>query len=63
MCSNLIVRRGKPDEVVSDLIKQLGSVSAVAFQEEVSFYQLSFLLLQDAGHCQAAAESFSFSSC
>ncbi|KAI4901418.1 hypothetical protein NFI96_018549, partial [Prochilodus magdalenae] len=34
--SNLIVRRGKPEEVVSDLIKQLGSVSAVAFHEEVT---------------------------
>uniref|UniRef100_A0AAR2K3F7 Cryptochrome DASH n=1 Tax=Pygocentrus nattereri TaxID=42514 RepID=A0AAR2K3F7_PYGNA len=34
--SNLIVRCGKPEEVVSDLIKQLGSVSAVAFHEEVA---------------------------
>lgn len=30
-----MVRRGKPEEVVADLIKQLGSVSAVAFHEEV----------------------------
>lgn len=34
--SNLVVRRGKPEEVVADLIKQLGSVSTVAFQEEVA---------------------------
>lgn len=33
--SNLIVRRGKPEEVVASLIQQLGSVSTVAFQEEV----------------------------
>ena len=35
--SNLVVRRGKPEEVVADLIKQLGSVSSVAFHEEVLF--------------------------
>jgi len=36
MCdSNLVVRRGKPEEVVAELIKQLGSVSTVAFHEEV----------------------------
>lgn len=29
------MRRGKPEEVVADLIKQLGSVSTVAFHEEV----------------------------
>lgn len=42
--SNLVVRRGKPEEVVADLIKQLGSVSTVAFHEEVvlnGFYCLS----------------------
>lgn len=33
--SNLVVRQGKPEEVVVDLIKQLGSVSTVAFHEEV----------------------------
>lgn len=33
--SNLVVRRGKPEDIVADLIKQLGSVSTVAFQEEV----------------------------
>lgn len=36
MCSTLLVRHGKPEDVVSDLIKQLGSVTAVAFHEEVS---------------------------
>ncbi|KAG9283299.1 cryptochrome DASH-like [Astyanax mexicanus] len=34
--SSLIVRRGKPEEVVNDLIKQLGSVSTVVFHEEVT---------------------------
>lgn len=33
--STLVVRKGKPEDVVSDLITQLGSVSAVAFHEEV----------------------------
>ncbi|NXP10416.1 CRYD protein, partial [Thinocorus orbignyianus] len=33
--SSLVVRRGKPEDVVRDLITQLGSVSAVAFHEEV----------------------------
>ncbi|NWI50005.1 CRYD protein, partial [Calyptomena viridis] len=33
--SNLVVRKGKPEDVVCDLITQLGSVSAVAFHEEV----------------------------
>ncbi|NXF60073.1 CRYD protein, partial [Ciccaba nigrolineata] len=29
--STLVVRKGKPEDVVCDLITQLGSVSAVAF--------------------------------
>ncbi|NXK08079.1 CRYD protein, partial [Herpetotheres cachinnans] len=33
--STLVVRKGKPEDVVCDLITQLGSVSAVAFHEEV----------------------------
>ncbi|NXX83305.1 CRYD protein, partial [Urocolius indicus] len=33
--STLVVRKGKPEDVVHDLITQLGSVSAVAFHEEV----------------------------
>eukprot|EP00064_Thunnus_orientalis_P007326 superscaffoldBa00000805_g7346 len=39
--SNLVVRRGKPEDVVADLIKQLGSVSTVAFQEEVTSEELN----------------------
>ncbi|XP_063062289.1 cryptochrome DASH [Engraulis encrasicolus] len=38
--SNLVVRRGKPGQVVEDLIKQLGSVSAVAYHEEVTQEEL-----------------------
>ncbi|XP_065114187.1 cryptochrome DASH isoform X1 [Paramisgurnus dabryanus] len=34
--STLLVRHGKPEDVVSDLIKQLGSVTALAFHEEVA---------------------------
>lgn len=41
--SNLVVRRGKPEEVVADLIKQLGSVSTVAFHEEVISLSLSLV--------------------
>ncbi len=37
LCSTLLVRQGKPEDVVSDLIQQLGSVTAVAFHEEVRF--------------------------
>ncbi|NXR00811.1 CRYD protein, partial [Sagittarius serpentarius] len=33
--STLVVRKGKPEDVVRDLINQLSSVSAVAFHEEV----------------------------
>ncbi|NXN18582.1 CRYD protein, partial [Indicator maculatus] len=33
--STLVVRKGKPEDVVNDLITELGSVSAVAFHEEV----------------------------
>lgn len=40
--SNLVVRQGKPEDIVADLIKQLGSVSTVAFQEEVIFPYLIF---------------------
>lgn len=34
--STLLVRHGKPEDVVSDLIKQLGSVTALAFHKEVA---------------------------
>lgn len=43
--SNLVVRRGKPEEVVADLIKQLGSVSTVAFHEEVILNSLSLIVI------------------
>ncbi|NXN88809.1 CRYD protein, partial [Bombycilla garrulus] len=33
--STLVVRKGKPEDVVHDLITQLGSVIAVVFHEEV----------------------------
>uniref|UniRef100_A0ABM5GMQ2 Cryptochrome DASH n=1 Tax=Pogona vitticeps TaxID=103695 RepID=A0ABM5GMQ2_9SAUR len=38
--SNLVVRKGKPEEVVRNLIDQLGSVAAVAFHEEVTKEEL-----------------------
>uniref|UniRef100_A0A3Q3KQD9 Cryptochrome DASH n=1 Tax=Mastacembelus armatus TaxID=205130 RepID=A0A3Q3KQD9_9TELE len=38
---NLVVRRGKPEQVVAELIKQLGSVSTVAFHEEVTSEELN----------------------
>lgn len=45
--SNLVVRRGKPEEVVADLIKHLGSVSTVAFHEEVGSPRSHAPSLQD----------------
>ncbi|NXA35801.1 CRYD protein, partial [Eudromia elegans] len=33
--STLVVRKGKPEDVVHDLITQLGSVTVVVFHEEV----------------------------
>lgn len=39
--SNLIVRQGKPEDVIADLIKQLGSVSTVAFQEEATSEEIN----------------------
>uniref|UniRef100_A0A665UNE0 Cryptochrome DASH n=1 Tax=Echeneis naucrates TaxID=173247 RepID=A0A665UNE0_ECHNA len=39
--SNLVVRRGKPEDVVAELIKQLGSVTTVAFHEEVTSEELN----------------------
>uniref|UniRef100_A0A8D0FYP9 Cryptochrome DASH n=1 Tax=Sphenodon punctatus TaxID=8508 RepID=A0A8D0FYP9_SPHPU len=38
--SNLVVRKGKPEDVVCDLITQLGSVAAVAFHEEATREEL-----------------------
>ncbi|NP_001084438.1 cryptochrome DASH [Xenopus laevis] len=34
--SNLLLRRGKPEEVIEDLVKQLGNVSAVTLHEEAT---------------------------
>ncbi|XP_077591772.1 cryptochrome DASH [Stigmatopora nigra] len=39
--SNLVIRRGKPEEVVADLIQQLGSVSTVAFHQEITSEELA----------------------
>ncbi|NXA44734.1 CRYD protein, partial [Nothocercus julius] len=33
--STLVVRKGRPEDVVCDLITQLGSVTVVVFHEEV----------------------------
>ncbi|XP_053323574.1 cryptochrome DASH [Spea bombifrons] len=38
--SNLILRRGKPEDVIEDLVTTLGSVSAVALQEEATKEEL-----------------------
>ncbi|XP_062424752.1 cryptochrome DASH-like isoform X3 [Rhea pennata] len=38
--STLVVRKGKPEDVVCDLIIQLGSVTAVAFHEEATKEEL-----------------------
>ncbi|XP_043923143.1 cryptochrome DASH-like [Protopterus annectens] len=39
--SNLLMRRGKPEDIIQDLIKELGSVTAVAFHEEVTAEELN----------------------
>nr|XP_060638616.1 cryptochrome DASH-like [Anolis sagrei ordinatus] len=38
--SNLVVRKGKPEDVVRDLIVQLGSVASVSFHEEATKEEL-----------------------
>ncbi|CAH2281943.1 cryptochrome DASH-like [Pelobates cultripes] len=38
--SNLLLRRGKPEDVLEDLVTKLGSVTAVALQEEVTKEEL-----------------------
>lgn len=43
--SNLVVRRGKPEDVVAELIQQLGSISTVVFHEEVVKGQLSLVII------------------
>lgn len=47
ICSGLIVRKEKPEIVISEMVKQLGldSVEAVTFQEEVFNAILSIRLL------------------
>lgn len=45
--SGLIVRKGKPEVVIADLVKSLGidTVSVVAFHEEVGLSTVIFHLL------------------
>ncbi|XP_040208720.1 cryptochrome DASH [Rana temporaria] len=38
--SNLLLKRGHPEDVIEDLIKKLGPVTAVAFQEEATKEEL-----------------------
>lgn len=52
--STLLVRQGKPEDVVGDLIKQLGSVTAVAFHEEVRFRVATY----SAVRCQCTSSVF-----
>ncbi|PKU33226.1 cryptochrome dash-like [Limosa lapponica baueri] len=48
----LVVRKGKPEDVVRDLITQLGSVSAVAFHEEATQEELDV----EKGLCQVCSQ-------
>ncbi|XP_061852581.1 cryptochrome DASH-like isoform X2 [Colius striatus] len=50
--STLVVRKGKPEDVVYDLITQLGSVSAVAFHEEATQEELDV----EKGLCQVCSQ-------
>uniref|UniRef100_A0A8C4KXE0 Cryptochrome DASH n=1 Tax=Dromaius novaehollandiae TaxID=8790 RepID=A0A8C4KXE0_DRONO len=50
--STLVVRKGKPEDVVHDLITQLGSVSAVAFHEEATKEELDV----EKGLCQVCGQ-------
>ncbi|KAM7123133.1 cryptochrome DASH-like isoform 5-T6 [Ciconia maguari] len=50
--STLVVRKGKPEDVVRDLITQLGSVSAVAFHEEATQEELDV----EKGLCQVCSQ-------
>ncbi|XP_009274245.1 PREDICTED: cryptochrome DASH-like [Aptenodytes forsteri] len=50
--STLVVRKGKPEDVVCDLITQLGSVSAVAFHEEATQEELDV----EKGLCQVCSQ-------
>ncbi|XP_053121667.1 cryptochrome DASH-like [Hemicordylus capensis] len=58
--SNLVVRKGRPEEVVHDLIAQLGSVAAVAFHEEATQEELDVekALLQVCSEQGVAVQNF-----
>lgn len=59
LCSTLVVRQGKPEEVVGDLIKQLDSVTAVAFHEEVRFREAT----HSAESCECTSSVFLVFNC
>ncbi|XP_058688554.1 cryptochrome DASH-like isoform X2 [Poecile atricapillus] len=50
--STLVVRKGKPEDVVRDLITQLGSVTAVVFHEEATQEELDV----EKGLCQVCRQ-------
>ncbi|XP_035410259.1 cryptochrome DASH-like isoform X1 [Cygnus atratus] len=50
--STLVVRKGKPEDVVSDLITQLGCVGVVAFHEEATQEELDV----EKGLCQVCGQ-------
>ncbi|KAL9870213.1 LOW QUALITY PROTEIN: cryptochrome DASH-like [Geothlypis trichas] len=50
--STLVVRKGKPEDVVCDLITQLGSVTAVVFHEEATQEELDV----EKGLCQVCGQ-------
>ncbi|XP_044281217.1 cryptochrome DASH-like [Varanus komodoensis] len=58
--SNLVIRKGKPEDVVRDLIVQVGSVAAVAFHEEVTKEELDVeqMLLQVCSELGVAVQKF-----
>ncbi|XP_040449773.1 cryptochrome DASH-like isoform X2 [Falco naumanni] len=58
--STLVVRKGKPEDVVCDLITQLGSVSAVAFHEEATQEELDVEKLLCEVCCQHGVKTHTF---
>ncbi|CAI5789150.1 cryptochrome DASH-like isoform X1 [Podarcis lilfordi] len=58
--SNLVVRKGKPEDVVCDLISQVGSVAAVVFHEEATKEELDVekALLQVCSEQGVVAQKF-----
>ncbi|XP_025907701.1 cryptochrome DASH-like [Nothoprocta perdicaria] len=58
--STLVVRKGKPEDVVNDLITQLGSVSVVVFHEEATKEELDVEkgLLQVCGQHGVKIQTF-----